>query len=244
MKQLDSFWHFYFHIYVCLWVSCVTISSWQLLPSPTEKNPVVNVPVVKWLWAHSHISCISRYWNFVRNDFVVNHSHNSNDIPFISLIYLPLAVNHPCGRPQTSFMNLSPHWPSQHTKLGILWSGLNINLCHSHTTADPQAHSRVFCGEFETNLAKYFKPEGFYYCKPAGLWWSICSRIQIDLTEFHQGKVIQEISLFLHLCMAVLSGPLDWHWLWGITIGHGWIITFSEIQKYLLPYGYLGPMGH
>ena len=113
-------------------------------------------------------------------------------------------------------MKLSPHWPPQHTKLGILWSGLNINLCHSRATADSQAHSRVFCGEFGTNLAKYFKPEGFYYCRPAGLWRPICSRIQIDLTEFHQRKVIQEISLFLHLCVAVLSGPVDWHWLWGI----------------------------
>ena len=125
-------------------------------------------------------------------------------------------VNHPCGRPQTSFMKLSLHWPPQHTKLGILWSGLNINLCHSRATADSQAHSRVFCGEFRTNLAKYFKPEGFYYCKPAGLWWPIRSRTQIYLTEFHQGKVMQEISLFLHLYMAVLSGPVDWHLLWGI----------------------------
>ena len=115
-------------------------------------------------------------------------------------------------------MKLSPHWPSQHTKLGILWLGLNINLCHPHATADSQAHSRVFCGEFGTNLAKYFKPEGFYYCKPAGLLWPICSCIQIDLTEFHQGKVIEEISLFLHLCVAVLSGPVDWHWLWGIDV--------------------------
>ena len=120
-------------------------------------------------------------------------------------------------------MKLSPHWPPQHTKLGILWLGLNKNLCHSRATADSQAHSRVFCGEFGTNLAKYFKPEGFYYCKPAGLWWPICSHIQIDLTEFHQGKVIQEISLFLYLCVAGLSGPVDWHWLWGI----GWTIWTS-----------------
>ena len=87
-------------------------------------------------------------------------------------------------------------------------------------TADSQAHSRVFCGEFGTNFAKYFKPEGFYYCKPAGLWWPICSHIQIDLTDFHQGKVVQEISSFLHLCVAGLSGPVDWHWLWGIVMGH------------------------
>ena len=129
---------------------------------------------------------------------------------------LPLVVNHPSGRPQTSFIKLSPHWPPQHTKLGISWSGLNINLCHSRATADSRAHSSVFCGEFGTNLAKYFKPEGFYYCKPAGLWWPLGSCIQIDLTEFHQGKVIQEISLFLHLYVAVLSWPVDWHWLWGI----------------------------
>ena len=69
-------------------------------------------------------------------------------------------------------------------------------------------------------FGQYFKPEGFHYCKPAGLWWPICSRIQLDLTEFHQGNVIQEISLFLHLCVAVLSGPVDWHWLWGIAISN------------------------
>ena len=125
-------------------------------------------------------------------------------------------VYHPCGRPQTSFIKLSPHWPPQHTKLEILRLGLNINLCHSRTTADSQAHSRVFCGEFRTNFAKYFKPEGFYYCPPAGFWWPLCSRIQIDLTEFHQAKVIQEISLFLHQCVAVQRGPVDCHWLWGI----------------------------
>ena len=123
---------------------------------------------------------------------------------------------HPCGKPQTSINKLSPHWPPQHTKLGILWLGLNIYLCHSRTRADSRAQSRVFCGEFGTNLTKYFKPEVFYYCKPAELWWPICSRIQIDLTEFHQGKGIQEISLFLHLGVAVLSGPMDWHLLWGI----------------------------
>ena len=140
----------------------------------------------------------------------------------------------PCGK--QPFMKLSPHWPPQHTKLGILWSGLNINLCHSHATADSQAHSRVFCGEFGTNLAKYFKPKGFYYCKPAGLWWPIYSRIQIDLTEFHQGKVIQEISLFLHLCVAVLSGPVDWHWLWGIDIAHTWYPTYG---RNIVSYSYL-----
>ena len=40
--------------------------------------------------------------------------------------------------------------------------------------------SRSVCGELGTNLAKYSKPEGFYYCEPARLWWPICSRIQID----------------------------------------------------------------
>ena len=135
---------------------------------------------------------------------------------------LPLVVNHPCGRPPISFIKLSPHWPPQHTKLGILWLGLNINLCHSRATADAQAHSRVFCGCFADSLGQIWpntsNQKGFHYCKPVGLWWPICSRIQIDLIEFHQGKVIQEISSCLHLCVAVLSGPLDWHWLWGIAL--------------------------
>ena len=107
----------------------------------------------------------------------------------------------PCGIPplwQTTDVlhETAPHWPPQHTKLRILWLRLNINLCHSHASADSQTHSRVFCGEFRTNFAKYFKPEEFYYCRPAGLWWPTCSCIQIDLTEFLQWKVIQEISLF------------------------------------------------
>ena len=102
-------------------------------------------------------------------------------------------VYHPCGRPQMPFMNLSPHWPPQHTKLEVLWLGLNINLCHSRATADSQAHRTVFCGKLRTHFAKYFKPEEFYNCRSAGLWWPICSSIQIDLTEFHQGKVILEI---------------------------------------------------
>ena len=118
-------------------------------------------------------------------------------------------------------------------------SGLNINLCHSRATADSQAHSRVFCGEFGTKWGKYCKPVGFYHCKPAGLWWPICSRIQIDLTEFHQGKVIQEISLFLHLCVAVLSGPVDWHWLWGIGGIHTLIPSppshMSPIKTHITP---------
>ena len=127
-------------------------------------------------------------------------------------------VNHLCRKPQTSFIKLSPHWPPQRTKLGILWLGLNINLCHSRATGDSQAHSRVFCGEFGANLAKY--SEGFYYYKPIGLWWPLCSRIEINLTEFHQRKVIQEIILVLHLCVAVPSGPVDWHWLWGIACSY------------------------
>ena len=171
------------------------------------------------------------------NDFTVQQNPYSNDILFISLD-LPLVVNHPCGRPHTSFIKLSPHWPPQHTKLGILWLGLNINLCHSRATADSQAHSRVFCGEFGTNFAKYFKPEGFYYCRPAGLWWPICSRIQIFLTEFYQDKVIQAISLFLNLGVAVLSRPDDWHWLWGIDsrIHHHHILVIIKKQLSCGPY--------
>ena len=125
-------------------------------------------------------------------------------------------VNHPSGRPQTSFIKLSPHWPPEHTKLGILRLGLNINLCHSRSAADSQAHSRVFCGEFGTTLAKYFKPEGFYHWKPAGLWWPICSPIQIDLTGFHQGKVIQENFII----STSVCGSVEWaRWL-ALVMGH------------------------
>ena len=113
-------------------------------------------------------------------------------------------------------MNLSPYWPPQHTKLEILWLGWNINLCHSRATADSQAHRTVFCWKLGTHFAKHFKPEAFYNCRSAGFWLPICSSIQINLTEFHQGKVILEMSLFLHLCVAVLSVPVGCHWLWDI----------------------------
>ena len=166
-------------------------------------------------FGHIHTSHVSRVAEILW-EMILLYIRTIIQMIFPYFTDLPLVVNHPWGRPQTSFMKLSPHWPPQHTKLGILWSGLNINFCHSRATADSQAHSRVFCGESGTNLDKYFKPEGFYYCKPAGLWLPICSCIQTDLTEFHQGKVIQEISFFLHLCVAVLSGSVDWHWLWGI----------------------------
>ena len=144
--------------------------------------------------------------------------------------WLTLVVYHPCGRSQTPFMNLSPHWPPQHTKLEILWLGLNINLCHSRATADSQAHRTVFCGKFGTHFAKYFKPEEFYNCRFAGLWWPICSSIQINLTEFHQGKVILEISLFLHLCVAVLSVPVGCHWLWGIASLYSDMLRYSSLR--------------
>ena len=139
-------------------------------------------------------------------------------------------VYHPCGRPQTPFMNLSPHWPLQHTKLEIMWLGLNINLCHSQATADSQAHRTVFCGKFRTHFAKYFKPEEFNNCRSAGLWWSICSSIQINVTEFHQGKVILEISLFLHLCVAELSVPVGCHWLWGIASFYSDMLHYSSLK--------------
>ena len=100
------------------------------------------------------------------------------------------------------------------------------NLCHSRATADSQAHRTVFCGKFGTHFAKYFKPEEFYNCRSGGLWWPICLSIQINLTEFHQGKVILEISLFLHLCGAVLSVPVGCHWLWGIAS------LFSDMLRY------------
>ena len=89
-------------------------------------------------------------------------------------------VYHPCGRPQMPFMNLSPHWTPQHTKLEILWLGLNINLCHSRATADSQAHRTVFCGKFGTHFTKYSKPGEFCNYRYAGLWWPICSSIQIN----------------------------------------------------------------
>ena len=127
-------------------------------------------------------------------------------------------------------MNLSPHCPPQHTKLEILWLGLNIKLCNSWATADSQSHRRVFCGKFGTYFAKYFKPEEFYYCRFAGLWGPICSSIQINLTEFHQGKVISEISLSLHLCVAVLSVPVGWHWLWGIASLYSDMLCYSSLK--------------
>ena len=139
-------------------------------------------------------------------------------------------VYQPCGRPQTPFLNLSPYWPPQHTKLETLWLRLDINLCHSRATADSQTHRRVFCGKFGTYFAKSFKPEEFYYCRSAGLWWPICSSIQINLTEFHQGKVILEISLSLHLCVDVLSVPVGWHWLWGIASLYSDMLRYSSLK--------------
>ena len=168
---------------------------------------------------------------------------------------LPHVVYHPCGRPQTPFMNLSPHWPPQHTKLEVLWSGLNINLCHWQATADSQAHRTVFCEKFGTHFAKYIKPKEFYNCRSAGLWWPICSSIQINLTEFHQGKVILEISLFLQLCVAVQSVPVGCHWLWGIAslysdmLRHSslkWVwfqVSLNPWQTRLILTGWLAQMG-
>ena len=143
---------------------------------------------------------------------------------------LPLVVYHPCGRPQMPFMNLSPHWPPQHTKLEILWLGLNINLCLSRATADSQAHRTVFYGKFGTHFAKYFKPEEFCNYRFAGFWWPICSSIQINLTEFHQGKVILWISSFLHLCVTVLSVPIGCHWLWGIAGLYSDMLRYSSLK--------------
>ena len=146
-----------------------------------------SVLVVKWLWVHKHIYLWlpklygKLFW------FTTWPYFKWKSLYFTGL---PLVVYHPCGRPQTPFMNLSPHWPPQHTKLEILWLRLNINLCHSRATADSQAYRTVFCGKFGTHLAKYFKPEEFYNCRCAVLWWPLCSSIQINLTEFHQGKVI------------------------------------------------------
>ena len=86
----------------------------------------------------------------------------------------------------------------------------------------------VFCGKFGTHFTKYFKPEEFCNYRSAGLWWPICSSVQINLTEFHQGKVILEISLFLHLCVTVLSVPVGCHWLWGQFIF--WYVTLQQPQ--------------
>ena len=97
-----------------------------------------------------HIS-ISGCWNFMGNDFGVQHNHILNESQGY-LTDLPLVVYHPCGTPQMSVMNLSPHWPPQHTMLEILWLGLNINLCDSRAAADSQAHRTVLCGKFETHL--------------------------------------------------------------------------------------------
>ena len=128
-------------------------------------------------FAYIHIS-ISGCRNFMGNDFGVQHNPILNVFHWLT----PCGIHHPCGTPYTPFMNLSPHWSPQHTKLEILWLVLNINLCHWQATASSQAHRMVFCGKFGTHFAKYFKPEEFYNCRFAGLWWPICSSIQINLT--------------------------------------------------------------
>ena len=62
------------------------------------------------------------------------------------------------------------------------------------------------------------------------MWWPICSSIQINLIEFHQGKVILEISLFLHLCVTVLSVPVGCHWLWGIASLYSDMLHYSSLK--------------
>ena len=208
----------YIYIYVCVCV-CVCESRVKIPLDNFFQFRLNKIQGLMYLlsngFGHIHTSHVSRVAEMLW-EMILLYSRTIIQMVFPYFTDSPLVVNHPCGRPQTSFIKLSPDWPPQHTKLGNLWLGLNINLCHSRAIADPQAHSRVFCGEFGTDLAKYFKPEGFYYCKPAGLWWPIFSRIQIDLTEFHQGKVIQEISLFLHLCVA------EWVCWLALVMGHWW----------------------
>ena len=108
--------------------------------------------------------------------------------------------------------NRLPSWSCPHTaplNTSVLGLGINIILYHSLSTADPETPSRVFCEEFGEHFANYF-----YFCRSVG--WRIEWNIQIDWTELNQEKVIGEISLFLHLCMAVLIGLVDWHWLEGL----------------------------
>ena len=161
------------------------------------------------------------------NYFGVQHNPILNESPFISLTY-PLWYTTPVADHRRPSWTCPRTDPPQHTKLEILWLGLNINLRHSRATADSQAHRTVFCGKFGTHFAKYFKP--FYNCRSAGLWWPIFSSIQINLTEFHQGKVILEISLFLHLCVAVLSVPVGCHWLWGIASLYSDMLRYSSLK--------------
>ena len=104
------------------------------------------------------------------------------------------------------------------------------NLCHSRATPDSQAHRTMFYGKFGTHFAKYFKPEEFNNCRSAGLWWQICSSIQINLTKYHQRKVILEISLFLHLCGAVLGVPVGCHWLWCIASLCSDMLHYSSLK--------------
>ena len=70
----------------------------------------------------------------------------------------------------------------------------------------------------------------WHYYRSAGMWWPICSSIQINLTEFHQGKVIFEISLFLHLCVTVRSVPVGCHWLWGIVSLYSDMLCYSSLK--------------
>ena len=58
IPNYDSF-DIFISIYVCPWVSCVTITPWQLHQSPTEKNPVV-MDLLSNGFRHLHTSHVSR----------------------------------------------------------------------------------------------------------------------------------------------------------------------------------------
>ena len=98
--------------------------------------------------------------------------HSSNSFPtaciiiqivFCGIFYISVPPNMGILMCNTlcNNMKLSPHWPAQHTELGSLQQGLNINLCHSCATSDSQTHSTVFCGEFGKILSSISTKKGF-----------------------------------------------------------------------------------
>ena len=186
MKQLDSFRHLHLRIHVCLWVRQLHVDNF-----PFRLNKIQSLMyLLSNDFGSIHTSKVSQVAD-MSSEMILLYNRTLIQMTSPLFHWFTPVVYHSCGRLQTSFIKLSQHWPPQHTKLGILWLGPDINLCHSRATADSQAHSSVFCGEFGTNFAKYLKPEGFYYCRPVGLWWTIWTRIQIYLTEFHQDKATQ-----------------------------------------------------
>ena len=215
-----SFWDWFLHRYVCMCQLC--------------NNYLLTIfSIFDWIKFGVLVHLLSNDFGYIHLSLVAEMIL----VYSITLIWmkvplfhwLTLVVYHPCGWPQTPFINLSPHWPPQHTKLEILWLGLNINLYHSWATADPRPiggcfveNWDIFCQIFQTGRVLLLQI--CWIVKP------IFPSIQRNLTEFHQGNVILEISLFLHLCVAVLGVPVGWHWLWGNASLYSHMLRYSSLK--------------